>query len=153
MNDFLSHAKKLLTALIGHPWGSAACYVTLAVTAIVLFFGAGTIARVIFGKDTGLFRTSCAALLILLAALAAYSGALSGGANMTLAYSAAAVAALAAVWPAGKIIGVPYGQAFGIMLFSLGVALGAAYGTGYVCGVLADGAKKLEEKTPIHLAK
>lgn len=153
MNDFLAHAKKLITLLSGHPWGSPACYVTLAVSAIVLFFGAGTIARVIFGKDTGLFRTACAALLVLLAAIAAHSGAGVFGAAPALAHTAAAVAALAAIWPAGRLIGTPYGQSFGIMLFALATTLGAAYGTGYVCGVLADGAQKLDGKTPLNLAK
>lgn len=148
MNDFLAHLREL-ARLLTHDlaWGTPASIVTLALTAIVLFFGAGTVARVIFGKDTGLVRTFLAALLVLAAGLAATAATMTWTtAPFEAAVGIGGAVALAVVWVAAKILRVGYGPAFGILLFALALAGGTAYGAGQVVKLLQKNAATLEKK-------
>ena len=145
MNVFLGNLREIAALIIGHTWGTPAAWVSLAVAAVVLFFGAGTVARVIFGKDTGLIRTFVVAAIVLAAGVAGTAAAWTwASADLTLASGAGVLAALAAVWPASKILRVPFGPAFGILLFASAIGLGAAHGAGRVCRLLQDGARRID---------
>lgn len=147
MDAFLNNLRELFATLTGQTWGTVAANVSLAVAAIVLIFGAGTIARVIFGKDTGLVKTALATLLVIGAGLAGTAAALTWGhTDLPLAAGAGAAAALVFVWPASRVLRLPYGQTFGILVFAVAITGGAAYGTGRVCQSLAEGAGELKRK-------
>lgn len=154
MNAFLANLREIAGLLLAHPWGSAPATVALCVTALVLFFGAGTIARVIFGKDTGLLRTFLVALLVIAAGLAGAAATWTWlTARLDLAAGAGALIALAAVWPASRVLRVPFGQAFGIMLFTVGITAGVAYGAGRFCGAIMESARHIETSPNVRKAE
>lgn len=146
MNSFLHNLRELFTTITDQSWGSTAGYVTLAITVVILAFSAGTVARVIFGKDTGLPKTAIATLLVIAAGLAGAAASLTWvGSNPTYAAVAGVVAALAGVLPAGRVLGLPYGQAFGIMLFSVAITAAGAFGSGKAAKALSAGAEEIKD--------
>ncbi len=140
--------KELLGLICRQTWGTTLFWGVGGVALFALFFGSGTVARVIFGKDTGLVKTFLATLVVFAAGVAAAGAWLTwGNGAFAIACAVGAAAALIVVYPAGRFLGIPYGPAFGISVFSLGLLAGAAQGGGYAAKAFADSAASLQEKS------
>lgn len=147
MDNYLRNLKELLGLICRQTWGTPGFWVIGAVALVVLFFASGTMARVIFGKDTGLVKTFLAELVIFAAGVATATAWLTWGNDSCLIGGALGGAvSLGMVYLAGMFLVIPYWPAFGISVFSLGLFIGVAQGGGYACKAIADNASSIEEK-------
>lgn len=148
MDDYLRNLKELLGLICRQTWGTPGFWVIGSVALLALFFGSGTMARVIFGKDTGLVKTFVAMLVVFIAGAATATAWLTwGNDSCAIAGALGAAVALGALYPAAKFLRIPYGPAFGIGVFSLGLFAGVAQGGGRACKALADSSASIEEKS------
>lgn len=151
MNSYLNNLHELLSLLCRHTWSTAAFWLTLAVAIVALFFGAGTVSRVIFGKENGLMKPFLAVAVVIVCALAADAAWLTWGGSsgpvMVVAGVFGAIGGLIGVWFASFILRIAYGPSLGIAVFSVVLFVAAAQGAGYVSRFVMDAASRLTDKT------
>jgi hypothetical protein len=154
MDAYLHNLRELLSLMCRQAWSTSLFWGVAAVSLLALFFGAGTMARVIFGKDTGLVKTFAAKLVVFVCALAVTGVWLTwGDGSLTIALILGGVTALAAFWLSGYVLRIPYWPAFGIGVFALALLIGVAQGAGYGCKVIADSASRIEDRTSVRFEK
>ena len=147
MNTYYSQLRELCSSLCAQEWASNAFWLAAGVAIVALFFGAGTIARVIFSKDIGLVKTFLGMAAASAAAFAASAAWLTwGGPSMPLALSLGALAAGLALWVFSLLVRIPFGPVFGIGLTSLLLFGGVAHGAGRLCKLVAEVSVSVDAK-------
>lgn len=147
MEAYLHNLRELLALMCRQTWSTPGFWVVTGVSLLTLFFGAGTMARVIFGKDTGLVKTFVAKLTVFsLGAAAAGLWLTWGDGSLTVALLIGGAVALGAVWLSGVFLRIPYWPAFGIGVFALTLFIGVAQFAGYACKAVAESASQIETR-------
>ncbi len=147
MTLYYANLRDLLSTLCAQPWGTASFWVTLVVSLLILFFSAGTLSRLIFSKDLGLLKPFLGMLVVTACGFAACGAWLTwGNDNIVIALGLGALGSLVGLVPVAFLMGMPFGPAFGLTVFSLAILGGVANLSGRVCDLVADAASKLETK-------